>query len=461
MQIMMRMMTGRMPSSLLISGILIIAGQILTVATKSVDKSGLQVDVTHEVNCAVTRQARIGDKVTVHYGGFLKDGKKFDSSFDRDQPFTFSLGQGQVIPGWDKGLVGVCKGEERHLVVPSSLAYGDRGAGDVIPPGATLLFDVVVVDVERVRTKEDQVKEAAEKQRLKEEREAEEELERREAEQRRREQELDAREEQKKRVELEEKARRDELDRREEEANRREEELERRREVEDLVRQEEIARKKELERRREAAERVKQDEVARQKELERRRDAAERVKQDEIARQKELERRRDAADRVRQDEIARQQELDRREAEERRRQEAAASLQQGTRRAEEEEEYYDEYYDYESTCAPGELTMQVTSSPSRCSRISKSGDQLTMHYTGKLDSGLKFDSSLDRDKPFQFTLGVGQVIAGWDSGLKGMCVGEKRTLVIPPDLAYGDQGVTPVIPPCSTLVFDVELIDIE
>ena len=78
------------------------------------------------------------------------DGTKFDSSFDRRKPFTFELGVGQVIPGWDQGLIGVCKGEERHLVVPSELAYGERGAGEVIPAGATLLFDVVVVDVEKV-----------------------------------------------------------------------------------------------------------------------------------------------------------------------------------------------------------------------------------------------------------------------------------------------------------------------
>ena len=114
------------------------------------DRPPLQVDITKTVNCRELEKAGEGDKVTVHYGGFLMDGTKFDSSFDRNKPFTFELGVGQVIPGWDQGLVGVCSGEERHLVVPAALAYGDRGAGDVIPPGATLLFDIVVMDVEQV-----------------------------------------------------------------------------------------------------------------------------------------------------------------------------------------------------------------------------------------------------------------------------------------------------------------------
>merc|ERR1719445_1384582 len=101
-------------------------------------------------------------------------GKKFDSSFDRQQPFTFTIGVGQVIPGWDQGLLGVCAGEERHLVVPASLAYGERGAGDVIPPGATLLFDIVIVKVEKkpdpeeIRRKEE---EEQQKLRAKEQRE--------------------------------------------------------------------------------------------------------------------------------------------------------------------------------------------------------------------------------------------------------------------------------------------------
>ena len=100
----------------------------------------LQVDVTKASNCADRLKAGEGDRVTVHYGGFLQDGKKFDSSFDRQKPFTFKLGVGEVIPGWDQGLVGVCKGEERHLVVPAELAYGDRGAGDVIPAGEKMVY---------------------------------------------------------------------------------------------------------------------------------------------------------------------------------------------------------------------------------------------------------------------------------------------------------------------------------
>merc|ERR1711970_1621899 len=122
--------------------------------------------VTKLVKCKDTARAEEGDTVTVHYGGFLQDGKKFDSSFDRAQPFTFTLGVGQVIPGWDQGLLGACPGEERHLVVPAPLAYGDRGAGDVIPPGATLLFDIVIVDVERADARQE------EEQRRKQEEEA-------------------------------------------------------------------------------------------------------------------------------------------------------------------------------------------------------------------------------------------------------------------------------------------------
>ena len=91
----------------------------------------------------------------------------------------------------------------------------------------------------------------------------------------------------------------------------------------------------------------------------------------------------------------------------------------------------------------------------------KSGDTISVHYTGTLLDGTKFDSSLDRNEPFSFTLGAGEVIAGWDQGIVGMRVGGKRKLTIPPNLAYGETGSGSQIPPNSTLVFEVELLGVK
>lgn len=104
----------------------------------------------------------------------------------------------------------------------------------------------------------------------------------------------------------------------------------------------------------------------------------------------------------------------------------------------------------------------MKSRPDDCDRKTKSGDKLSMHYTGTLyTDGSKFDSSVDRGTPFDFTLGQGQVIKGWDQGLLNMCVGEKRKLTIPSGMAYGDRAMGAKIPAGSTLVFQVELLDIK
>jgi len=108
------------------------------------------------------------------------------------------------------------------------------------------------------------------------------------------------------------------------------------------------------------------------------------------------------------------------------------------------------------------LKTDVTHLPKDCSEKTEKGDLIAVHYTGTLlDGGKKFDSSLDRKTPLEFAVGTGRVIKGWDEGLLGMCVGEKRTLTIPSTMAYGEHGFPPVIPGNADLVFQTELIEIK
>lgn len=111
------------------------------VVTKS---SGLKYE---DLKVGEGEEAKKGKRVTVHYTGTLKDGKKFDSSRDRNEPYTFVLGAGMVIKGWDEGVAGMKVGGQRKLMIPPELGYGKRGAGNVIPPDAELIFDVELLGV--------------------------------------------------------------------------------------------------------------------------------------------------------------------------------------------------------------------------------------------------------------------------------------------------------------------------
>jgi peptidylprolyl isomerase len=212
-----------------------------------------------------------GDLVQVHYVGKLADGTEFDNSYTRGEPIQFPIGQGMVIPGWDEGIALLTVGSKAKLVIPPSLAYGEQGAGGVIPPSATLYFEVELVDIPPGAP--DSPTDVAE------------------------------------------------------------------------------------------------------------------------------------AD--------------------------FTTTESGLK-----------YYDLE----PG------------TGDVPKTGQTVVAHYTGWLEDGAKFDSSLDRGQPFRFALGQGMVIPGWDEGIGTMKVGGKRQLVIPPDLAYGEAGAGGVIPPNATLIFEVELL---
>ena len=114
-------------------------GMNLSACSERKQKMTLKIE---DLEVGTGAEAQAGQMVTVHYTGWLTDGQKFDSSKDRNDPFVFPLGQGMVIKGWDQGVVGMKVGGKRKLTIPPELGYGARGAGGVIPPNATLVFEV-------------------------------------------------------------------------------------------------------------------------------------------------------------------------------------------------------------------------------------------------------------------------------------------------------------------------------
>lgn len=135
----------------LIMSTLIMGGERLMAVTEG-NSAGQEVTTTSGLKyvdqvLGTGEVATAGKNTTVHYTGWLENGKKFDSSVDRGQPFSFPLGAGRVIKGWDEGVQGMKVGGKRKLTIPSDLGYGSRGAGGVIPPNATLIFDVELLGV--------------------------------------------------------------------------------------------------------------------------------------------------------------------------------------------------------------------------------------------------------------------------------------------------------------------------
>ncbi len=236
--------------------------------------------------------ARNGLKAEVLYKGFFEDGKIFDQAQDRANPFGFVLGAGKVIKGWDEGVALMSVGDVLRLIIPSPLAYGKRGIPGVIPPNATLLFDVELLSVSDATI------------------------------------------------------------------------------------------------------------------------VTAKIPSNPMMDTKKL----------------------------------AASLQAGKQKP------------GDTVSTPSGLKYVVIKRTGGAA--AQPGKAVEVHYSGYLLSGKKFDSSRDRNEPFEFVLGQGLVIKGWEEGIALMAVGDQLRLIIPPELAYGERGAGAVIPPNATLIFDVELMGV-
>ncbi|CAN6613024.1 peptidyl-prolyl cis-trans isomerase Fpr2p [Trichomonascus vanleenenianus] len=131
--------------------IALLAALFVALVVAAEDLPKLKIGITKKVPAEkCTRKARSGDNVAVHYVGTLEDGTEFDNSYTRGQPIEFPLGIGRVIQGWDQGILGMCVGEKRKLTIPPHLGYGSSGAGNAIPPDATLVFKTELVSINGV-----------------------------------------------------------------------------------------------------------------------------------------------------------------------------------------------------------------------------------------------------------------------------------------------------------------------
>lgn len=129
------------------AGVLVVLAVFAGIALSArADKAAVTVKI-EDLKAGAGQEAQAGDTVSVHYTGWLEDGTQFDSSRDRGTPYEFVLGQGNVIPGWDQGLVGMKAGGIRRLTIPPNLAYGANGYAGVIPPNATLIFEVELLEI--------------------------------------------------------------------------------------------------------------------------------------------------------------------------------------------------------------------------------------------------------------------------------------------------------------------------
>lgn len=343
---------------------------------------------------------QVGDVVVVHYRGSLEDGTEFDNSYDREEPFIFALGRDMVIPGWDEG-VGLMKvGGKATLIIPPDLGYGESGAGNVIPPNATLIFEIELLSIQpgapEAPTEVDEADYTTTESGLKYY-----DFEVGEGPLPETGQPVSVHFS----VWLQDGTLIDSS-------------LNRGQPVTFLVGVNQVI--------------PGWDEgMATMKAGGKR----------QVVIPPELAYGAEGAGGVIPPDATLIFELE------------LLSILPGAPEAPTEVDESD-YTTTDSGLKYYDLEVGDGASPA-------AGQGVVVHYTGWLEDGTKFDSSLDRGEPATFVVGVGQVIAGWDEGLASMKVGGKRQLVIPPDLGYGAEGAGGVIPPNATLIFEVELLKLQ